>query len=234
MASAISSSPAITLLVCVLSLGLILAVTPGWAEQASEPAPEDTQSQEQAPADPEAPIIEYSRDPNTVVIMMTWGPGGMAHRSATPLLRIYGNGQIDVRGRWKSQLTEKEMSDLLVSLWAKGVMDFDAEAADRQIREIEAQRRREAEEKGLPYPLRGASDYAPTIIELHLEAYRPARTHDPTTRPLQKGICRPHIQMEAREFPEIGALTGLAAAHRELTDIVQRSRCKGQKNMEGN
>lgn len=210
----------------VLSLGLILAQAPARAEDPPQPDPEPPQPEEQAPVDPEAPIIEYCRDPDTIVVMMRGEHGGEVEDwDPTPLLRIYGDGRVAVKGRNREvlsapQLSEEEMSRLLLSLAEKGVMDFDDEAVNRELDRIDLAR-------GLPWERRYSVraprvmvDGSAIIIEISLDGYKPIGADQGVKRPFKKRIHRFDITGGAKNYPEVKAVTGLAAAYLELYAIV--------------
>jgi len=161
--------------------------------------------------------IAHSADPAAVVVSYTVAIGEIASADAGPSLRIYGDGRVEARypaymtraGTHSSRLSPAELDALLGSLADAGILDFDADAVKRGKRDAVAARRASAL-AGAPTTIEIVADADTTTIEIHLDQ-------------AQKKIAWQGLRHDARSFPGVAALQGLAAAERRLEDVMERT-----------
>jgi hypothetical protein len=157
----------------------------------------------------------YARDPATVVIEFSERFGEVGEEDH-PSLRIHGDGRVVAHhprymkraGDYTTQLSRAEMDDLVQSLIAKGVMEFDPGTVRARKREAIATRRAAAE-AGEPGQIRAVSDADVTRIALHLGTQA-------------KTITWAGLRADAVELPEVVPIRNLAAAADELRTILDR------------
>ena len=165
------------------------------------------------------PRFGFSLDAEAPVIEMSVDIGLMRLDDPIPLLRIYGNGEAWIHypvymvkaGDYSLSLSPGAVEDLLTELEALGVFDFDAKAVKATQTAIEQQRREETLRQGQPLVLTNRSDDETTTIRVFLEWYQP-RDRDEIYQDFTVRAAWHALQWEARGFPEIEALTGLARA----------------------
>lgn len=220
-----------SLLACVLTLGLAGVVAHARGEEAPESFPAGTQEEHKAPAESTDAIIEYSHDPNDVVVQMKRvstliglrSPrGDVVYLEQPILLRIYGDGRVEVRERYGLRLTDKEMRDLLSSLSDKGVFHFDAKAIKRRKAEVKIARRRQARDTGVPEKFQVVADGSTTVIEVRLNSYTPSGGEEVIQKNFHQEIRWYEVQVDAEWYPEIQQLRDLAAAEKELLALTTR------------
>ncbi len=90
--------PFITLVMlgaCVFAFAMGAVLPSACAEPTPETLPEGNQEEKEDAAEPTDAIIEYSHDPNTVVIQMEWTDGRIRRLpESPPQLRIYADGLV--------------------------------------------------------------------------------------------------------------------------------------------
>jgi hypothetical protein len=173
--------------------------------------------------------FDYARDPNAVVVQYSRIPEQLQQEHQTPHLRIYGDGLVLVHypegmkkaGDYRLQLTPQEMDQLVGSLVADGVAEFDANQARRAKKEARRQRRASTGIEML------VADDDTSSIELNLAAYRPALSNTaeqlqvPIT-PIQQRIVWRGLRTDARHYPHIDSINRLAAAEQRLLALTRR------------
>ncbi len=134
-------------------------------------------------------------------------------------LKIYANGRV-VRhrpawlkrsGDYIGQMPVEQIRELVGSLAAKGVLDFDATAVKSARDRIEGERGE----------LFHASDVSLIEIDVNLASYRPAGAAE-TQLDFRKQVRWVDIHSDGRRFAELPAIRGLAAAFGELNALAER------------
>ncbi len=177
---------------------------------------------------PGEPGFEYANDPQTLVVAFSEALGELAEADPGPTLRLYGDGRLAVHypaymqraGEYSVSLSSKEMHDLVASLVGKRLVEFDTSSVRGRVRAAAAQRRAAAAARG-ELVLFSASDPSTIEIELNLDRYRPAGP-GPELRHVARRISWRGLRADAGRYPEIAELQDLAAAHRELTALMER------------
>ena len=101
-----------------------------------------------------------------------------------------------------------ELDALLGSLADKGVLDFDADGARRGKRQVDVTRRQMAAQQGRPATFDVVSDASTSTIEIRLVG-------------TEKKIVWHGLRDDARAYPDLPAIQGLAAAERELRALLE-------------
>jgi len=156
---------------------------------------------------------DYARDPGTVVVRFQEIHGEIDAADAGPSVEVRGDGSARVRypaymrraGDWTTRLDAAEMDRLIGLLVGAGLLDFDAAAVAR-AKEARAARPTAG---GRPADRYVVLDASTTVIELHVGAV--ART-----------IRWQGLRGDARRYPGLAALQGLAEAQRELLHLMER------------
>lgn len=164
-------------------------------------------------------IIEYSGDPDEVIVEISQ-EFEIEDPNPEPLVRVYGDGRMVVHqpvfrknaGDYETYLTDGEIAGLLTSLSAKGVMNFDHGAARAAKRS--AQRSRAAAGE-----LFHRSDGTRTTIKVNLKTYRAAGPGRSTQTDTSTVVSWYGIRSDAKDYPDIPALSDLAAAEEELVTL---------------
>ena len=167
--------------------------------------------------------IVYSDNADALVLQYTQSHDMLAENDPIPLLRVYGDGRVWVHipaymkkaGDYEMTLKSQELDELLQSMAAKGIMDFDAANMRALVQQSMAKRK----QKGTVVSL---SDVSRTEIEVHLQQYTSAKTGQSTMN-LDKTIAWDNVLLEAALHPDIEALQDLAAAERELRALLSHS-----------
>lgn len=172
------------------------------------------------------PTIEFSPDPESVVLEYTHLHHMMARPDPEPLMRIYADGRVRVHyalymakaGDYEFKLTAAELEQLFVGLADDGLIDLDLHAAreERQLRE------KEARESG---ELRHVSDITETLIDLRLESYRAAAAEQAVSG-MEKSLRWPNVYADARWYKSFEAVQTLAKAEERLQKLLERSDLK--------
>lgn len=171
----------------------------------------------------DTPAIAFSQDGGKVIIQMTRVLGEF-RGDGVPVLRVYGDGTVRVHfpvgmrkaGDYTMRLTAAQLKELLNSLALKGVLDFDSEAVRAEVRAVRA-KARAADANSL---LRSVSDKTLTHIEVNLASYKAANAGSAETN-VQKKVAWAGLRDDAKEYANVDALVGLAAAERELLALTQ-------------
>lgn len=166
------------------------------------------------------PYFRYSAESAVPVVEYRLVHYMLANEDPQPLLRIYGNGRVQVHypaymqraGDYEYTLTPRELDELLRALAHDGCMTFDPSAAAAERKQL-ADRERAAGQ------LRYISDTTETIMVVRLEEYR----HQPgaaAIRNLEQRITWKNLEQDARRFPQSGALRGLATGAQRLHALL--------------
>ncbi len=167
---------------------------------------------------PSGATIEYSRSPSVLVINYALHVGEIATSEGHPGLQIFGDGLVQVyyppymarAGQYQLQLSDNEMSGLLVSLVSDGVLEFDPSAAQTTARAIDTLK---MEDEGL---MTFVSDRSISLIEMHIERYTPSGTMAIQSVNVTKTIRWKGLQSDARLYPGHAAIQNLANAEQRL------------------
>lgn len=162
----------------------------------------------------------YSWDGRTAVIAWREAPGELGDARFAVALTVYGDGLVSVvrgparrdAGEYTLRLSRPELDALVQQLVAAGVPSFDGAVVARGRRAAAAQRAAEAR-AGRPVTLRVTSDVGNTTIEVHLDQG-------------QRTVKWNGVREDAREYPEIAALQGLAAADAALRALASHPRLR--------
>ena len=175
------------------------------------------------------PTYDYSRDDETLVVVMKREHGMIGNPDPTPLLRIYGSGRVHVHfpqymkraGDYFLYLTEQEMTALLSGCVDRGLMEFDAPAVKTARHDVRRERLQSTLQQGAPVVMTERQDETTTVIEFTFDRYQGAGPDEPI-RTFSKKIAWPDLEHDAREFPQVGAILDLAAAAAELSRLTER------------
>ncbi len=170
-------------------------------------------------ATPASALVEYSRDPNTVVMSLNEVLGEIADADPGPSLEIYGDGRAVVHfphymrraGDHSMRLSAAEMARLLRAIVDLRFVEFDADAAKRGKQETDAARTE----------LRASTDPSVTTITLRLDRYRPASQIDPERVNVEQRIAWLGLRSDARAYPGVKPIQDLAAVWRELWAVME-------------
>jgi len=181
--------------------------------------------QAKGPEQPSKANIEYSRDPSSLIVSYDLYVGEIAEVDGGPSIRVYGNGFAYVHypiymarsGDYGIELSESEMVDLLNSMTANGVIEFDPNTAKLITGETDALRR---EQDGT---LHFVSDPSTTVIEINLVSYTPPGLNRLQQENLSKKIHWSGLQSDAQLYPDHTAIQNLASAERGLRELMERS-----------
>ena len=177
----------------------------------------------QVPLTPGEPELEFSPDSATLVLSYHVIQHMLEGRDPTPLIRIYGDGRVLVHypvymqraGDYELQLTRQELRQLLVSMAQQGVVDFNPENAAAEKRAVMQQLAQRGE---VAY----VSDAAETVMDIRLTRYKPAGGFT-TSLNLQKTVRWNNVAQEARLFPTLSSVGGLANAERQIRGLLDRN-----------
>jgi len=161
--------------------------------------------------------VQYSRSANTVVIHLQENLGEFADGDEGPSIKIYGDGTALVHypvfmkraGDYTTQLGAAEMDRLIAIVAGGGLLNFDATAAN--LAKAQAASARSATTAGADgRPTRHiVLDASTTIVELDLGGVR-------------RTIRWSGLRSDARHYPGVSEIQGLAQAQRELLTFMER------------
>lgn len=169
-----------------------------------------------------APVIEYSRDPQAVVISFDVRGD---FRDDVPIVRVYGDGRIHVhrdRGQdFQMWLSHNEMEEWLRFLYDKGILTFDV----KRIRDSIDTARRERlvdsrTNNSAPESIVRVAGGSIVVIEVFLTAFRPAETSAELVPNFSTRIAWDQPRATSEEFPEVPELADLA----DVVDAFDRVR----------
>jgi len=168
----------------------------------------------------------HPRDSSFLVLSYTQSHDMLAEEDPTPLLRIYGDGRVRVHiprymkraGDYTMRLEPEELQSLLRSLYTSGVLTFDHEVV--AIWREQAQVARASSEGGTLFDI---SDDTWTILRVRLgQLEDPAAGH--VIDDLDHTVTWPNVEWEAKHYPSVEALSGLATAERSVRAMLSHSR----------
>ena len=197
-----------------------------------------------------AAIIEYSHDPDTVVVQMEWTDGRIARLpESPPQLRVYGDGRVHIHFHWPNkarlkgydaktakakglappsegrdyslQLSKQEMDELMSFIAEKRIMDFDSEAIKERMREIDVEMGRETLPNGKTHVEANVVDGGWSTIQVNVDVYGPSGVQRETQSNVKKEISWYCAGFSARFYPSIEALQRLSDVLEELSRLVR-------------
>ena len=182
------------------------------------------------PGPPDAGTVVYSQAPNAVVVTYHEELGELSSVDSTPRIRIFGNGRVAVHypafmkraGTYEFQMGPAELRNLLRSLTAKGLVDFNARAVNNSRRARAVARRQERIAAGQPEEVFAISDETTTVIELNLDEYTAPGPSAPVINDVQKRVAWRNLRSDAERYSEIPAIQKLRAAEVELRGLLAR------------
>ena len=163
--------------------------------------------------------IVVSSDPQEVVVhYQSWG--GMSYRNFH--LRIFGDGRVRVSRQTRlvtdetgeSWMAFEELMDLLQTLAARGVMQFDDEEA---MDALTAEQKRRIENRE---PIQVVTDLPWESVEIHLRSYTPIGSGVSTT-PFENSISIRGLGFLAEEYPQVRGFADLDSAFAELRSLLR-------------
>lgn len=174
------------------------------------------------------PILAWDATSETTVIALEEDAPMTGQADAPPLLRIRGDGAVQVRyrpgsakaGDYSARMSQDAIGELLRELTALGVMEFDAGQARARMREAQAARGPEA---GIPV----TADAATTRLTIRLDEYAPSSDAE-VVRDFVKEIEWYNLDMDAERYPEVEALGDLQRAVERLKGIAEDVRATGE------
>jgi hypothetical protein len=163
-----------------------------------------------------APRVEPPADASEIVIRLSDG-FGEAGGDPRIVLEIFGDGRAVVTrpdfvvgsAHAETRLGRSELGDLLASMAAHGVLDFDPAAALEELKAADARRAEQARAHPGEAGLTAWTDPDPTTLEVR-------------ARGLVRVVSWTGLRFDAARHPEIASLRGLFEAQEELRAIVRR------------
>jgi hypothetical protein len=183
-----------------------------------------------AAQDAESLSVEYDGAPSAVVVRFSEASGELAEADAGPVLTVYGDGGATVRypaymrraGTYDARLSRAEVDALVSSLAAKGLVEIDVAAVQRNARAAESAR---LVAGGTPpaqsVPLIAVTDESTTIVELNLDRYQPAGRR-PALIGVSKRVVWHGLRQDVARHPSVRAIADVAAARSELLATMDR------------
>ena len=181
--------------------------------------------------DPGVPLVAYKD---------VWAE--FADQDPTPLIRVFGDGRILVHyaayspraGQYELQLDQSELDDLLTSLLAKGLADFDHKAVQNS-KALEEQRLRVAARdaarlealRGVPVAQRTpelymVADDSTSVFELDLSSYAGSGQFSGAPATMKRSIHWRGLRTDAERYTELQPIQQLRAAELELRAFLER------------
>jgi hypothetical protein len=176
------------------------------------------------PTEATYPAFEYSQTAAEPVIEYNLVHHMLAEPDPEPLLRIYGNGRVQVHypvymtkaGDYELELSQPELRSLLRALATDGIIDFDRAASRDQRQQLNAQQRTAS---GTLFYISDSSD---TVIDIRLKEYQKGPG---TARVLnlKKHFSWPDLKQDARRFPQLREITNASNAAQRLETLLHRN-----------
>ena len=174
--------------------------------------------------------IGYSQEPNQIILEYTLNINEIADQDPTPLLRIFGDGTVNVHfpiymkraGDYYLQLSGQELQDLISFLNDNGLFDFDAPKIRQLRNEKLSELQAESIETGSESVLFETHDAATSIFIYNVERFVTDKDGNTLVMPWLKKIKWHGLKTDAKRFPNIKEITGLAAIEIKLKNIADR------------
>jgi hypothetical protein len=174
-----------------------------------------------------AQTVNYSRDPNKVVASYALIVGELEDADPGPSVHIYGDGRALVHvpryrkdaGDFTTQLSPAEMDNLMASLVANGLMEFDPAAVQQAKRAF-----RDNRGSGAAAVLYESTDPSITTIELHVRrtgAAQGSGAAGPGAE-IGKTVRWSGLEADAQQFADIAAIRKLDAAAQRFKALMER------------
>jgi hypothetical protein len=172
--------------------------------------------------DPPSPArIGFPADSDHLLIAFSLNHDELAENDPTPLLRVYGDGAVQVHiprymrgaGDFRMKLDGQALRSLVDALHRQGVLGFDREQV------VERRRQAETARFAREQTYLNISDTTWTTLRVHLDLYDPLGT-GLISEGLDREIVWPNVAWQAEQYPEVVALQGLAAAERTLRTLL--------------
>ena len=169
-------------------------------------------------APPFDPKILLPSDPDTVVITYSEVPDMLANPDPTPLIRVFGDGEVLVHypkymklaGDYQLFLNPGELRKLLLTV--SGVIGFDAKLAAQARRE---EKRARFDDTGI---VTERSDEVLERIEIQLDGFQDSAAS--SMRVVNERVEWRDIGPDAREFPGLPGMKGLGGARNALRALL--------------
>ena len=173
-------------------------------------------------------IVEYSRDPTTLLVSLTELPGEVGSGEPGYSVEIHADGRVAVHfprtskrsGNYTSTLDPSELEQLMRSLVAKRFVEFDAPEVRAKQRSLVAMRRAAIARGEVSRDYPRISDPSTIVIELRLDAYRPPDGSG-AARAVAKTVSWSGLRFDAQQYTELGELQDLAAIQAELEALMR-------------
>ncbi len=177
-------------------------------------------------AQPNGPTIEFSEDPESIILEYSHLHEMLAEPDPEPLMRIYADGRVRIHypvymakaGDYELKLTAAELEDLFVGLAGDGLIDLD-------LRSARAERFLAEEEVRGAGELHHVSDVTETVIDLRLESYR-ATGAELAESGIEKSVRWSNVSTDALQFEGLESVQALAKAEERLQKLTERSDMK--------
>ena len=145
-------------------------------------------------------------------------PGELAGADTTTTVTVYGDGRVVVRyppygarqGDYTMTLIKAELDELVASVVNNGVVEFDAQAAQAEKQAI-------LDAQGMGFHV---SDADIITIEIELASYNATGDPGQETFNVRREIDTAALQADAGQFPSVQSLVNLAAAERQLMNLI--------------
>ena len=173
-------------------------------------------------------IVEYSRDPATLLVSLTELPSEVGSGEPGYSVEIHADGRVAVHfprtskrgGDYALTLDPSELEQLMRSLVAKRFVEFDAPEVRAKQRSLAAVRRAAIARGEVSRDYPRISDPSTIVIELRLDAYRPPDGSG-AARAVAKMVSWSGLRFDAQQYTELGELQDLAAIQAELEALMQ-------------
>ncbi len=174
--------------------------------------------------------IGFSRKPNNIILEYTLILNELADHDPTPLMRIFGDGTVNVHfpvymkraGDYYLELSDLELQELVSFLNDNGLFDFDAlkigQLRNDKLRELQA----ESIQNDSESVLFEIQDAATSIFIYNVERYGADSDGNTLVMPWQKKIAWHGLRADAQRFSHLRELVGLAAIEKRLQSIIDR------------
>jgi hypothetical protein len=175
-------------------------------------------------------LIEPSRRPDDIVVTYREILGEIGAVDHGPTLQIYGDGRMVAHyphymrraGDYEQRLAAGELDQLLRSLAAKGLLDFDAAATRNAARVSATASRQRALAAQAPVTVFEAADASTTVIEIAVDRYRAGTSGAREVRNLTQRVAWAGLRAAAQQHADVPAIRDLAAAEQELRALRER------------